>query len=151
MVNQTSQNAIKGKMSNESFINLFMFIVLVIIFSIASLIVPNFFSLRIIVNLITNYWFVILIGIGVTFLLTTGHFDMSVGGNIAMTGVLSVYFCQRADGSMPLSTGLGLPYGVAIVLALICSLGIGAINAYFIAKLKVASIIITLEIGRAHV
>lgn len=131
-------------MSNESFINLFMFVVLAVIFAVASIFVPNFLSFRIIVNLITNYWFVIMIGIGVTFLLTTGHFDMSVSGNIAMTGVLSVYFCQMADGSMPLSTGLGLPYGVAIVLALVCSLGIGAINAFFIAKLKVASIIITL-------
>ena len=144
MANQSSQNVIKDKISNESFINLFMFIVLVVLFSVASVFVPNFFSLRIIINLITNYWFIILIGIGVTFLLTTGNFDMSVGGNIAMTGVLSVYFCQYSDGAMPLSTGLGLPYGVAVVLALICSLAIGAINAFFIAKLKVASIIITL-------
>lgn len=144
MQNNSSHKIYNGKMSNETFINLFMFIVLAVLFIGASLVVPNFFSMKIVVNLITNYWFVILIGIGVTFLLTTGHFDMSVGGIIAMTGVLSVYFCQSSTGTMPLSTGLGLPYGVAVVLSLLCAVGIGAINAFFIAKLKVASIIITL-------
>lgn len=140
-----NQNAAKrGKMSNESFVNLFMVIVLIGLFLIASLFVPNFFTTNNMVNLLTKYWYLIILGIGVTFLLTTGNFDMSVGGIIAMTGVLSVFFCQNAAGSMPLSTGLGLPYGLAILLALIGALCIGAINAFFIAKLRVASIIITL-------
>jgi ribose transport system permease protein len=70
---------------------------------------------------------------------------MSVGGNIALTGVLSVYFCQGVNVSQnPLANGLGLPYGVAVVLALLCAMGVGGINAFFIAKLKVPSIIVTL-------
>jgi len=43
-------------------------------------------------NLVTNNWFIVIVGIGVTFLLITGNFDLSVGGVIALTGVLSVYF-----------------------------------------------------------
>ena len=131
-------------MSNESFVNIFMAVVLLGLFLLASLIVPNFFSTQNLVNLITKYWYLIILGIGVTFLLTTGHFDMSVGGIIAMTGVLSVYFCQSAVSPMPLSSGLDMPYGIAIVLSLLGAICIGAINAFFIAKLKVASIIITL-------
>ena len=70
---------------------------------------------------------------------------MSVGGVIALAGVLSVYFCQGANVSRnPLANGLGLPYGVAIALALLCATGIGGINSFFIARLKVPSIIITL-------
>jgi ribose transport system permease protein len=70
---------------------------------------------------------------------------MSVGGNIALTGVLSVYFCQGVNVSQnALANGLGLPYPVAIGLALLCAMGIGAVNAFFIAKLKVPSIIVTL-------
>jgi ribose transport system permease protein len=70
---------------------------------------------------------------------------MSVGGNIALTGVLSVYFCQGVNVSQnALANGLGLPYGVAVVLALLCAMGVGAVNAFFIAKLKVPSIIVTL-------
>jgi ribose transport system permease protein len=96
-------------------------------------------------NLVTNNWFVIILGIGVTFVLITGNYDMSVGGNIALTGVLSVYFCQGANVSQnALANGLGLPYPVAIGLALLCAMGVGAVNAFFIAKLKVPSIIVTL-------
>jgi len=81
----------------------------------------------------------------VTFLLITGNFDMSVGGVIAMTGVLSVYFAQASNVSRNvLANGLGLPYGVAIALALLCAMGVGGINAFFVARLKVPSIIVTL-------
>jgi ribose transport system permease protein len=87
-----------------------------------------------------------MLGIGVSFVLITGNFDMSVGGNIALTGVLSVYFCQGANVSQNvLANGLGLPYVVAVGLALLCAMGVGAVNAFFVAKLKVPSIIVTLS------
>jgi ribose transport system permease protein len=133
------------KISDESFITLFMIGVLLIVFAIASAVVPNFFTAQNMLNLVTNNWFVIILGIGVTFVLITGNYDMSVGGNIALTGVLSVYFCQGAHVSQnALANGLGLPYPVAIGLALLCAMGVGAVNAFFIAKLKVPSIIVTL-------
>lgn len=134
-----------GKMSNNTFITLFMTAVLAAVFVAASVMVPNFIQPRNILNLVTNYWYVIVLGIGVTFLLITGNYDMSVGGTIALTGVLSVYFCQGANVSQNvLANGLGLPYGVAIALALLCAMAVGGLNAFFIAKLKVPSIIITL-------
>jgi len=141
----TGRVSTRGKMSNESFITLSMMGVFLGLFAIACILVPNFYRGQNIVNLVTNYWFVIMLGIGVTFLLITGNFDMSVGGIVAMTGVLSVYFCQAANVSQSeLANGLGLPYGVAIALALVAALLIGAINAFFVTKLKVASIIVTL-------
>ncbi len=134
-----------SRMSNESFITLFMIGVLVVLLAIACAVVPNFYRPQNILNILTNNWYIVIIGIGVTFLLITGNFDMSVGGVIALTGVLSVYFCQGANVSRnELANGLGLPYGVAVALALLCAMAIGAINAFFIAKLKVPSIIITL-------
>jgi ribose/xylose/arabinose/galactoside ABC-type transport system permease subunit len=134
-----------GSMSNESFLSLFMLGVLVVLFGIACAFVPNFYLPRNMINLVSNNWFVIIIGIGVAFLLITGNFDLSVGGTIALTGVLSVYFCQGVNVSQnALANGLGLPYGAAIALALLCAMGIGAINAFFIARLKVPSIIVTL-------
>lgn len=133
------------KMSDESFITLFMIAMLVILFVVAGIFVPNFFLPQNILNLFTNQWFVIILGIGVTFLLITGNFDMSVGGVIGMTGVLAVYFCQAANVSQnPLANGLGLPYIVAVGLALLCAMGVGAVNAFFITRLKVPSIIVTL-------
>jgi ribose/xylose/arabinose/galactoside ABC-type transport system permease subunit len=142
---QVQKSLLGGKLSDESFITIFMVGVLVLVFAIACLIVPNFYKPQNILNLIMNNWFVIILGIGVTFVLITGNFDMSVGGNIALTGVLSVYFCQGFNVSQnALANGLGLPYVVAVGLALLCAMGIGAVNAFFIAKLKVPSIIVTL-------
>jgi ribose/xylose/arabinose/galactoside ABC-type transport system permease subunit len=140
-----SRSWIAGRLSDESFITMFMVGVLIVVFGIASIAVPNFYKIQNIVNLVTNNWFIIILGIGVTFLLITGNFDMSVGGVIALTGVLAVYFCQAANVSQNvLANGLGLPYGVAVALALLCAMGVGAINAFFIARLKVPSIIVTL-------
>ncbi len=134
-----------GRVSNETFITLFMIGVLVVLFAVACVAVPNFYKPQNILNILTNNWYIVIIGIGVSFLLITGNFDMSVGGVIAMTGVLSVYFCQAANVSRnELANGLGLPYGIAIALALLCAMTIGGINAFFIARLKVPSIIVTL-------
>ena len=134
-----------NRLSDESFITLFMSGVLIILFGIACAIVPNFYLPQNMLNLVTNGWFIIILGIGVSFLLITGNYDMSVGGVIALTGVLSVYFCQGVNVSQnALANGLGLPYVVAVLLALVCAMGVGAVNAFFIARLKVPSIIVTL-------
>jgi ribose transport system permease protein len=139
------KSLLAGKLSDESFITLFMVGVLVILFGLACLVVPNFYLPQNILNLVTNNWYLVVIGIGVSAVLITGNFDMSVGANIALTGVLSAYFCQAVNVSPnPLGNGLGLPYPVAVVLALLCAMSVGAINAFFIAKLKVPSIIVTL-------
>jgi ribose transport system permease protein len=132
-------------MSNESFITLFMIGVLLILIVIAGLVVPNFFTAQNLTNIVTNNWFIVIIGIGVTFLLITGNFDMSVGGVIALAGVLSVWFVQgRNVSDNPLANGMGLPYGVGIILTLFCCAAVGAVNAFFVAGLKVPSIIVTL-------
>lgn len=142
---QAQKSLLTKKMSDESFITLFMIGVLLILFIIAALIVPNFYLPQNILNLITNNWYIVILGIGVTFVMITGNFDMSVGGIIALTGVLAVYFSQAANVSQnALANGLGLPYGVAVFLALLGALAVGGINAFFIARLKVPSIIVTL-------
>ncbi len=133
------------KLSNESFITLLGVVVLLTLFGIATVFVPNFYQPQNMLNLITNSWYIIILGIGVTFLLITGNFDLSVGGVIALTGVLAVYFSQAANVSQnALANGLGLPYEIAVVLALVAAMGIGALNAFFVVKLKVPSIIVTL-------
>ena len=134
-----------GKISNESYLNRVMFLVLIVLFALASIFIDKYFSTATALNLIANNWYIVILGIGVTFLLVSGHLDMSVGGIVAMAGVLSAYFCQPAnEGFSELGQGLGLPYGVAILLTLLVCLFIGLLNAIFIAKMRVASIIVTL-------
>jgi len=144
LITEVRQKANGKGMSNLSFITLAMFGVLVAVFGVASLLVPRFFDINNVSNLIAQQADII-IGIGVTFLMISGYFDLSVGGIIAMAAVLSAYFSQAPSAaSFELGSGLGIPYGLALVLTLICCVGIGAINAFFIVKMKIASVIVTL-------
>ena len=134
-----------GKMSNESFIVLSMFGVLIIFFIAASGFVPRFFDIHTISNQLSQQAELIILSIFVTFLLISGNFDLSVGGIVGLGAVLSAYFCQSPTGAgMELARGLGMTYGVAILATLVCCMFIGAINAFFVTRLKVASIIVTL-------
>jgi ribose transport system permease protein len=142
---QPRRTSIISRISDEMFIVLLMVGVLVVLVAAAALFVPGFYKGQTLVNLVTNNWYIVIIGIGVTFILITGNFDLSTGGVIAMTGVLAVYFSQASNVSQnALANGLGLPYGVAVALALVGAMGIGAINALFVVRLKVPSIIVTL-------
>ena len=131
-------------MSDEMFITMLVACAAVALFILASALVPNFFQPLNMLNLVTNNWPVISLGIGVTFLLVSGNFDLSVGGVVALSGVLAVWFAQSSTGGNPLSTGWGMPYWLAIVCALIGALGIGALNAWFVVRLRIPSIIVTL-------
>ena len=131
-------------MSDEMFITMLVAGAAVALFILASILVPNFFQPLNMLNLVTNNWPVISLGIGVTFLLVSGNFDLSVGGVVALSGVLAVWFSQSSGGGNPLSTGWGMPYWLAIFCALLGALAIGALNAWFVVRLRIPSIIVTL-------
>ena len=131
-------------MGDQSYITLLVASVAIGLFLIASMLVPNFFQLQNMLNLVTNNWAVISLGVGVTFLLVSGNFDLSVGGIVALSGVLSVWFVQSVGGANALSSGLGLPYWLALLGALGGALAIGALNALFVVKFRIPSIIVTL-------
>lgn len=134
----------RQRMSDSTFITLFVAVVAIALFLVASLLVPNFFQWLNLLNLVTNNWAVISLGVGVTFLLVSGNFDLSVGGNVALAGVLSVWFSQSTGGTNPLSIGIGLPYWLAILCALGGALMIGGLNALFVVRFRIPSIIVTL-------
>ena len=131
-------------MSDETFITLLVAAVAVGLFLVASVLVPNFFQPLTMLNLVTNNWAVISLGVGVTFLLVSGNFDLSVGGIVALSGVLAVWLAQSSGGANPLSTGLGLPYWLAVAGALAGALAVGGLNALFVVRFSVPSIIVTL-------
>jgi ribose transport system permease protein len=132
------------RLSDEMFITLLVTSVAVVLFLVASMLVPNFFQFLNLLNLVTNNWAVISLGVGVSFLLVSGNFDLSVGGIVALSGVLSVWFVQSTGGVNALSTGLGLPYWLAVLCALGGALAIGGLNALFVVRFRIPSIIVTL-------
>ena len=148
MINATLNNPEKRfRLSNDAYVNFFMFIVLLAFIAVASFIVPSFMNVNTFMNILSQQSFLIIMGISVTFLLLTGNFDLSVGAVASCAGVLGVYFCQPVDGSaseLGMNTGLGMPVPVAILMALAVCLGIGLLNALFIVKYRIASVIVTL-------
>ena len=134
----------RRRLNDETFIATLVAVVAIALFLVASLTVPNFFQFQNLVNLVTNNWAVIAVGVGVTFLLVSGNFDLSVGGIVAMSGVLVVWLAQSTAGSNPLSVGLGLPLPLAMAGALAGALAIGALNALLVVRFGIPSIIATL-------
>jgi ribose transport system permease protein len=133
------------KLSKQSNLTLFMFTVLIGLSIIFTFVVPGFLDATNLRNVLIRQSALLIVGLSVTFLMVTGHFDLSVGSVMAMGGVLTAYFCQYATGSGTLlGNGLGLSVRVAIPLALLCCAFVGLINAFFIVRVKVASVIVTL-------
>jgi len=60
---QMQKTMFGNKLSDESFITLFMVGVLVVLFGVACIFVPNFYKPQNMLNLITNNWFIIVLGI----------------------------------------------------------------------------------------
>jgi ribose/xylose/arabinose/galactoside ABC-type transport system permease subunit len=132
------------RLGDEAFITLLAGVVAVGLFAVASVLLPNFFQPLNMLNLVTNNWAVISLGVGVTFLLVSGHFDLSVGGVVALSGVLAVWLTQSTGGANALSSGAGLPTWLAIGVAMCGALAVGVLNAFCVIRLRIPSIIVTL-------
>lgn len=107
--------------------------VLVIMLLLNIFITKNFFSLGTFWNIITQTCTIILTGMGMTMVISTGGIDISVGSVMALSGMV---------------TALLLPYGIvpAMLVGLILSACSGAIAGFFVGKLKVQPMVVTLAL-----
>ena len=141
------KKSLLGRMSDENFITLFMVLVMLVVYAVGCIVVPNFGSVKNIFSILTNNWYLVVLGICATMIVKTGNMDMSLGGIVAMSGVICAWCCQGSNASRPLDTGFGLPFWAGALIAIAFCVIIGLLNAFFIAKLHVASLIITLGTG----
>jgi ribose transport system permease protein len=74
-----------------------------------------------------------IVSIGQSLVLITGNFDLSVGQNVALSGVLTAMLSRA-----------GLPFVYVIPIILILGLTIGAINASLVTKARINAFIVTL-------
>ena len=120
----------KQKVSNF-FINqklLFIIIVLIIILSIKD---HSFLTIKSIISILDHQAIQGIMAAGMTILLISGSFDLSVGSVLAMSGIVAIML---------------QPYGmfVSILGGLITGLIIGAINGFLVVKGKINAFIATL-------
>ncbi|ROU03694.1 ABC transporter permease [Histidinibacterium lentulum] len=109
-------------------------ILLVVMLVVFTAINPAFMSLNNISNALTFTVELGLIALGMTLLMTSGEFDLSVGSVFGFTAVVMWTLIN--------STALGMPLSFLIAMAV--AMGIGAVNGIFVTRLKIPSFLVTL-------
>jgi len=99
-----------------------------------SVITPNFLVASNLKSIAMGMTYDLIVALGMTYVLILGGIDLSVGSNIALTGIVTTLLLQK--------TGIAVPIAVMIGLGL--SMVIGAINGAVITRFKLNPFIVTL-------
>ena len=109
-----------------------IFVVLIVVFIAMSLMSSNFGTVSNTFVLLLNGSVIAFLALGQTFVLLTGGIDLSTAANMALTGVLGTLFMSW-----------GLPWQVAVAMALAIAMLIGAINGLLVHFVKIPAFIAT--------
>ncbi|MDR2035709.1 MAG: sugar ABC transporter permease [Coriobacteriales bacterium] len=107
-------------------------VVFILVFHIASggkVITPSNFQ-----NLISGYFYVLLMALGMLMVIVIGQIDLSVGSVAAFTGMFLAITARD----------LGFPWWLAILASLIVGVAIGSLQGFWLSKLNVPGFITTL-------
>ncbi|GAB2821926.1 ABC transporter permease [Alpinimonas psychrophila] len=107
---------------------------LIIVSAVLSFMTPTFLTPGNLSNIVTQSSVVGIAAVGATFVIITSGIDLSVGANIALSGLLGAMVSQATNGY----------FGILTVLV-VASL-LGAINGAFVAWLRLAPFIVTLAV-----
>jgi len=113
---------------------------LVAIFILVSFINPTFRTIPNILNMLRATSYVFIIGVGMTFVLCGRGLDLSVGSQMALTGVMLGVFLINMQ--LPIWLGLIITIGLGVLA--------GAVNGFFIAYLRIPPFIATLATFYAY-
>ncbi len=109
-----------------------VFITLFILSAGFSILSKPFFSLMNLNNILVQSSMTIITAVGLTFVISMGGIDISVGSVVALTGVIMGKAIQA-----------GIPGIPAILIGLIAGAGLGSINGFFAGRMKIPPFIIT--------
>jgi ribose transport system permease protein len=115
-----------------------LFAALVIICIILSFASPEFLTTSTLTNIMVQVSVVGIAAVGGTFVIITSGIDLSVGSLVALTGMVAATLMA---GSQPDALGLGL---AGLVIALAVGAGVGALNGFAVAWLRLVPFIVTL-------
>lgn len=115
----------------KNYAMVFIFIGLFILFSIMN---PSFCSWMNVKNLIIQNSYIVVVGVGISFVMMSGSLDLSVGYQVAATGVLIAR----------LMTTEGVPVSWAVIIALLFGMFLGFINGGVAVLFKIEPLIVTI-------
>lgn len=107
------------------------FVVLVVVFSVAS---PVFLSLGNLENVGRQTALVTIVAVGMTFVIVSGEFDLSVGSVMALSGVMAAMAMQSVAGH----------WLVGAVAALATGAAFGLVNGIITTRFRIPSFLVTL-------
>jgi ribose/xylose/arabinose/galactoside ABC-type transport system permease subunit len=137
------KKGIDKKSQTKSIIkNIYIYIILIIIVVLFSVINldrtvlfgrGNFISPDNIINMLRMAVPIIMLSGGFTLLMISGNIDLSVGSQMSLSAVMFAYLILN-----------GFPFLAALAIIIILGLAMGAINGFFVMKLRITPVIATL-------
>ena len=109
---------------------------LLLMLAVASIVYPEFRTMRNITNVVRQISMVGLSAIGMTFVIISGGIDLSIGATIALSGILAAMLS-------------GKNVLLAILVPLVAGAAIGLVNAFIVTRLRVVPFIATLAVQMA--
>lgn len=135
----TAPLAVKAKKKiDRQLLGLLIFVIAMMV--VMSFLSPSFLSVSNLTNVFRQSVFIMLLGFGMTFVLTTGGIDLSVGVMLALSGGMSGWLLSMNVNIVP-----------AVIAGVLVGLLVGAGNGLMITKLRITPFIATLatmSIGR---
>lgn len=128
--NIIQKNRLRKFAEHDNFIVIVIFVIVFIVWLIISPVLRDINSL---LDLLREYspYFITVIGVGI--LMISGEFDLSVGSLLAVTNIITVV-AFKFSGNI----------WIGIIAGVFSGMIVGAINAFFVNKLGISSLIITL-------
>jgi len=109
-----------------------LILIIVVLLAFMAVVRRGFFSYENLLNIVTNMSINGILSIGMTLLMISGCFDLSVGSNLVLSGAISIIMLRFT--SLP----------VAILVGIASGAGMGLVNGVLVAKFRVNSFIATL-------
>jgi simple sugar transport system permease protein len=106
------------------------FLIMVVIFSVMS---PVFLTSGNLLNILRQAAPILIVAVAMTFVITTGGIDLSVGSTVALVNALAAILIQA-----------GLPWPTVVAALFVIGLAVGALQGWFIAYQGIQPFIVTL-------
>ncbi len=132
------KSGVRAQKSRISLDAAFVPSIIVILFIILSVASPVFLSSRNLAQILLQIATLGIAAVGATYVIISGDLDLSIGANVALSGVITAIATMRWFDSN---------WILGVVVGLLCGLVIGLINGLLSAILRVPAFIATLGIG----
>jgi ribose transport system permease protein len=135
LIKKSLADRLKSIFLNQS---LFLIVIMIIIGVVVTIVNPRFLSVENLFNIVLQVSVTGIICVGVAMILITGEFDLSVGPQISILGLVMAIMITRYS------------IFLTIVVVILLGMAIGALNGFLVTRINAHSFIITLALSTAY-